>query len=132
MSSITTTPTSSRTRTVASWVLRLLLAAVFVAAGGAKLAGVPMMVEIFDQIGLGQGFRYVTGLVEVIGALWLLVPGMTALAPLWLAATMCGAILAHLLKLPTPAAPAVLLLVLSLTLAWLHRDQLVTLKARLA
>ncbi|MCP1445315.1 hypothetical protein J3D54_004447 [Pseudomonas sp. GGS8] len=33
--------------------LRLIAALAFLAAGGAKLAGVPMMVEIFEHIGLG-------------------------------------------------------------------------------
>ncbi|MBB4005571.1 putative membrane protein YphA (DoxX/SURF4 family) [Aurantimonas endophytica] len=89
-----------------------------------------MMVEIFAQIGLGQGFRYLTGIVEFIGGLWLFVPGMTALAALWLAATMVGAILAHLLVLPESGMPAAVLLALSLVLVWLHRDQLVAMKAR--
>jgi len=60
---------------IGAWVLQGLLAAAFLAAGGAKLAGVPMMVQIFDQIGMGQWFRIVTGLVEVAGAVALLVPG---------------------------------------------------------
>ncbi len=39
---------------IAAWVLRGLAAAAFLAAGGAKLAGVPMMVGIYEQIGIGQ------------------------------------------------------------------------------
>ena len=37
--------------------------------------GFPMLVEEFDKIGLGQGFRYVTGVVEIIGAIAILAPG---------------------------------------------------------
>lgn len=129
---LATSSTHSRGRTIGSWTLRILLAAVFVGAGGAKLAGVPMMVDIFQQIGLGQDFRYLTGVVEVLGAAALFVPGMTVLAALWLAVTMCGALLAHLFVLPASGVPAAVLLVLSLSLAWLHRDQLASLKARLA
>ena len=44
----------SRGRVVGAWIVQGLLAAAFLAAGGAKLAGVPMMVQIFDQIGMGQ------------------------------------------------------------------------------
>jgi len=44
---------------IGAWVLQGLLAAAFLAAGGAKLAGVPMMVQVFDQIGMGQWFRAV-------------------------------------------------------------------------
>ena len=126
------TSSPSRGRSIASWTIRVLLTAVFLAAGGAKLASLPMMVDIFGQIGQGQGFRLVTGLVEVAGALVLLVPGMTVLAALWLAATMCCAVLAHLLVLPGSALPAIVLLVLCLALAWLHRADIPTLRTRLA
>ena len=44
-------------------VLQFLLALAFLAAGGAKLAGVSDMVEVFDSIGIGQWFRLVTGAV---------------------------------------------------------------------
>ena len=53
--------------------LRILLSIAFLGAGGAKLAGVDMMVMTFDQIGWGQGFRYLTGAIEVIGVALLVV-----------------------------------------------------------
>jgi len=40
----------------------------FIGAGGTKLVGVPAMVEMFGKVGLGQWFRYVTGVLEVAGA----------------------------------------------------------------
>lgn len=120
---LTASPAPTRARTVSAWALQGLLALVFLAAGGAKLAGAPMMVQVYDLIGVGQWFRIVTGLVEVAGAVALLVPGFAGLAALWLAATMLGAVIAHLVVLPTPAAPAAVLLVLTATLAWLRRDQ---------
>jgi uncharacterized membrane protein YphA (DoxX/SURF4 family) len=120
---LTAAPAPSRARTVTAWSLQALLALVFLAAGGAKLAGVPMMVQVYDLIGVGQWFRIVTGLVEVGGAVALLIPGYAGLAALWLAGTMVGAVIAHLVVLPTPAVPAVVLLVLTAALAWLRRDQ---------
>ena len=54
--------------------LRLLLSIAFLGAGGSKLAGFEMMVMTFDQIGWGQGFRYVTGAIEVIGVVLLWLP----------------------------------------------------------
>ncbi|QDI79195.1 DoxX family protein [Methylorubrum populi] len=123
---LTASPVLSRKLNVAAWSLQVLLAIVFLAAGGAKLAGIPMMVQVYDLIGVGQWFRIVTGIVEVAGAIALLVPGYAAFAALWLACTMVGAILAHLTVLPTPAAPAAVLLVLTATLAWLRRDQIRT------
>lgn len=123
---LTASPVLSRKLNVAAWSLQVLLAIVFLAAGGAKLAGISMMVQVYDLIGVGQWFRIVTGIVEVAGAIALLVPGYAAFAALWLACTMVGAILAHLTVLPTPAAPAAVLLVLTATLAWLRRDQIRT------
>jgi putative oxidoreductase len=114
----------SRGRVVGAFILQGLLAAAFLAAGGAKLAGVPMMVQIFAQIGMGQWFRIVTGLVEVAGAVALLVPGFAALGAAWLGATMYFAVLTHLFVLHTSVTPAVILLALNVLVVWLRRDQL--------
>jgi putative oxidoreductase len=119
----------SRSRVVAAWIIQGLLAAAFLAAGGAKLAGVPMMVQIFDQIGMGQWFRIVTGLVEVIGAVALVVPGFAALGAAWLGATMFVAVLTHLFVLHSSALPAIILLALNVLVVWLRRDQLVAVLA---
>src|SRR6266852_4247545 len=114
---------------VAAWILQGLLAAAFLAAGGAKLAAVPMMVQLFDAIGFGQWFRIVTGLVEVAGAVALLVPGFAALGAAWLAATMFFAVLTHLFVLHSSALPALILLTLNVLVVWLRRDQLVAVLA---
>ena len=47
-------------------------------AGFAKLSGQPMMVETFDKIGIGQSFRFVTGGIEVVSAVLLFIPSLTA------------------------------------------------------
>ena len=122
----------ARRRVVGAWIIQGLLAAAFLAAGGAKLAGVPMMVQIFGQIGMGQWFRIVTGLVEVIGAVALVVPGLAALGAAWLGATMFFAVLTHLFILHSSALPAVILLALNVLVVWLRRDQLASTIAKLA
>ncbi|QND72837.1 DoxX family protein [Tardiphaga robiniae] len=121
-SSQTTVP--GKGRNIASWILRVLLAAAFLGAGGAKLAGVPLMIQVFDQIGVGQWFRYVTALVEISCAIALFVPVLTAPAALLLGVTTFFALLTHLFILHTSPAPAVVLLVLSFVLAWLQRHRL--------
>ena len=119
-----------RAASLATWALKILLALAFLAAAGAKLAGVPMMIQVFDQIGLGQGFRIVTALVELGGAIALFVPGLTALAALWLGVTMVWAIVAHVAVLHSSPGGAVVLLVLNLVLLWLRRSELAVLRAR--
>ncbi len=114
----------SKIRIIAAWIAQGLLAAAFLAAGGAKLAAVPMMVQIFDQIGFGQWFRIVTGLVEVVGAVALLIPGFAVVGAAWLGATMFFAVLTHLVVLHSSPAPALVLLALNVLVVWLRRDQL--------
>ena len=79
-----------------SYGIRGVLALVFLAAGGAKLAGVPVFVEGFEALGMGQWFRYVTGIVEVAGAILLWWPNRQVLGAALLGATMVGATLANL------------------------------------
>jgi uncharacterized membrane protein YphA (DoxX/SURF4 family) len=110
--------------------LQGIIAAAFLAAGAAKLAGAPFMVDLFAQIGLGQWFRVVTGVVEVVGAVALLVPGLASLGALWLGGTMIGAVATHLFVLHTSPVPAIVLGVLNALVVYLRRDELVALVHR--
>src|SRR5260221_12787834 len=95
----------SRRRVVGALILQGLLAAAFLAAGGAKLAGVPTLVQLFDQIGAGQWLRIVTGLVEVAGAVALLGPGFARLGAPRLGATMCFTVVTPVSLPHTSALP---------------------------
>lgn len=106
-------------------VAKILVTAAFVAAGLAKLAGVEMMVATFDAVGVGQWFRYVTGAIEVGGAILLWVPGRQFIGAGLLLAAMVGAVLAHLVILGTDTMlPAIILGALSGIIALSHRDQI--------
>ena len=101
---------SGRSRLLILWTLSLMTALTFIVAGGSKLAGVPAMVEIFAKIGVGQWFRYVTGLLEVTAGIGLLVSRYAFYASVALAVVMIGAIIAQLTVLAgSPAAPVALL-----------------------
>jgi putative oxidoreductase len=114
----------SRTGLIALWGLQIGLATLFLFAGGSKLAGAPAMVALFDAIGVGQWFRYVTGLVEVVSAVALLVPALASFGALLLSSTMVGAIATHLFIVGgSPALPGLLLLG-SLAVVWARRDRL--------
>lgn len=93
------------------WCVQAVLALVFVNAAWAKLVGSPEMVGLFDAIGVGQWFRYVTGILELTGAALILVPKTTKAGAALLATVMLGAVAAHLFILHAPAtAPGALLL----------------------
>lgn len=104
--------------------IKILVAAAFAAAGLAKLAGVQMMVDTFEAVGLGQWFRYLTGIIEVGSAALLFVPNKQAYGAALLVCTMIGAVLAHLFILGPGAAPALVLGVLSAVILFVHREQI--------
>src|SRR5215831_20545372 len=87
---------------VLAWLLTILLAIAFTLAGGVKLISAPPMVSEFAQIGLGQWFRYFTGLLEVSGAIGLLIPKVRFWAALQIAVVMVGATFANLTVLHLP------------------------------
>jgi putative oxidoreductase len=93
----------------------------FLMIGGMKLLGKPIMVREFEQVGLGQWFRYFTGTLEVIGAVGLLVPEFSRWAALLLAVVMAGALVAHFTVLHSPPTAALIMLALAVLIAWLRR-----------
>jgi uncharacterized membrane protein YphA (DoxX/SURF4 family) len=79
------------------------------------------MVAMFDKLGMGQWLRYVTGTIEIAGAMLLLIPRMSFFGAALLACTMLGALFAHALAIGGNPTPALVLLVLTSTIAWKRR-----------
>jgi uncharacterized membrane protein YphA (DoxX/SURF4 family) len=77
------------------WVLRVLVAGLFLFAAFAKLSGNQMMVDEFAVIGLGQWFRYLTGILELAGAILVLIPAVSVAGALILLAVDAGAFVAQ-------------------------------------
>ena len=112
---------SGKGRRITLWILSGLVALAFIGAGGPKLAGAAAMVELFDKVGLGQWFRYFTGILEVAGGVGLLISRYAFYAALLLATVMVGAIIANLTVLGTSPAAPLALFILAGTLAYLRR-----------
>jgi uncharacterized membrane protein YphA (DoxX/SURF4 family) len=109
---------------IALWVVQILLALAFLGAASGKLLGKPDMVALYDVIGIGQWFRLVTGLLEVTGAILIVIPRTKFFGAMLLVLIMVGAVLTHLFILHTaPTAPAVLLLLAGIV-AWGRRGAL--------
>ena len=114
----------SRGGLISLWAVQIALAGMFLLAGSPKLLGDPAMVGLFDAIGIGQWFRYVTGLIEVGSAVALLVPSFAVFGALALVPTMIGAVATHLFIVGgSPVLPAILL-VGSAGVVWARRHQL--------
>lgn len=118
---LTSTPgarTTGKAANIILWILQLGAAFMFLMSGYAKLSSAPQMVGLFQLIGVGQWFRYVTGALEVLGAVALLVPRFAGLGALLLVGVMVGAVLTHLLVIGGSPLMAVVLLLVSAAIAW--------------
>ncbi|GAA0211015.1 hypothetical protein GCM10010492_06020 [Saccharothrix mutabilis subsp. mutabilis] len=115
---------------VVVWALRLALAAYFLYSGWLLFG--EGFVKKFDDIGFGQWLRYVTGTLEIAGALGLLLPRLCGVAALGLFGVMVGAVSTELFILDSAEGarlPAVLGLV-ALVVAVLRRDTVKALAAQ--
>jgi uncharacterized membrane protein YphA (DoxX/SURF4 family) len=112
---------------VTLWVLQVLVAAMFLLAGYLKLASSPDMVALFAGIGIGQWFRYLTGTLEILGALALFIPRLRALGALGLAGVMIGALITDLFIVHISPLSALINLVVVVVIAWGRRRELATL-----
>jgi putative oxidoreductase len=123
-SSAVTPARAAKTVNIVLWVVQILLALAFLGAASGKLLGKPEMVGLFEAIGIGQWFRYVTGLLEAAGAVLIVVPRTKAFGAALLGVVMIGAVLTHLVILHNaPTAPAVLLILAGIV-AWARRGDL--------
>lgn len=81
-------------------VVQVVLGLLFVLIGSAAVAGMKMLVENFRRFGYPQWFRVVTGSLEVLGGIGLLIgiwlPWLAELASAGLTLVMLGAVLTHL------------------------------------
>jgi len=112
-----------RAALIALWLTQVALAAMFVMAGGSKLAGVPAMVSLFDAIGVGQWFRYVTGVIELASGIALLIPSAALFGALLLIPTMLGAIATNVFIVHASPVVPLLLLLAAAAVAWARRHQ---------
>src|SRR6476659_6732464 len=116
---------------VGLWVLQIGAAGMFLMVGFFKLAGDPRMVGLFDAIGVGQWFRYVTGSLEVLGALLLLIPRLSGLGALLLVGVMLGAVPTHLFVVGGSPLQAIILLIVTGVVAWGRRKRTMNILAGL-
>jgi putative oxidoreductase len=116
---------------VGLWILQIGAAGMFLTVGFLKLSGDPQMVALFQAIGLGQWFRHVTGSLEVLGAVLLLIPRLTGLGALLLVGVTLGAVTTHLFVIGGNPLPAIILLIVTGIIAWGRRERTIKLLAKI-
>jgi putative oxidoreductase len=107
-----------RRQLIALECTELALAGVFFLVGGAKLIGRHDMVELFRSIGVGQWLRYVTGIFEVVGAAFMVVPLASGASAVALGTVMIAATLIELFVLRRPPIAAMACLSAHTYVAW--------------
>src|SRR6266850_2685914 len=108
---------------VVLWVLQIAAAGMFLMVGFLKLSGNAQLVGLFEAIGLGQWLRYLTGTLEVAGALLLLIPRTSGLGALMLAGVMICAVVTHVFIVGGSPLGATILLVVTGLVAWGRRQR---------
>ncbi|MDC0239701.1 DoxX family protein [Candidatus Thioglobus sp.] len=104
--------------------IKILVSVAFLGAGLSKLAGVEMMVTTYEEIGFGQWFRYLTGVIEVGSVILLWLGSKQVFGAVLLVCTMLGAVLTHYFILGPSAVPAIVLGLLSAYILYYYRGQL--------
>jgi uncharacterized membrane protein YphA (DoxX/SURF4 family) len=114
--------TTGKIINVVLWVLQIGAAGMFLMVGFLKLSGNAQLVGLFQAIGLGQWFRYLTGSLEVAGAILLLLPRTSGLGALMLAGVMTCAVVTHVFIVGGSPLGAIILLVVTGVVAWGRRQ----------
>lgn len=93
-----------------AWTLQVALALVFLMTAYRKFSGYHEAVATIEALGTGQWLRILIGVLELAGAIGLLVPRLAIAAASGLALLMAGATCTHLFFVPGSVVPALALL----------------------
>lgn len=86
----------SKTKNIVSWIIQILVAALFVMASLPKLMSQPEVIENFKRWGMPDKIHLLIGAFELLGAIGLLIPRLAGLAAIGLIFIMIGAAFTHL------------------------------------
>lgn len=111
--------------------IRTLLAIIFGVTGLNFLLGTGQIVDLFEQIGLGQGLRFVSGLLALWSGILLLIPSRAVVGSAMATAGSLGALLLQaFLAVGTPAATLVIAFLSGISLVQAQLDAPITTRKR--
>ncbi len=122
-----------------SIALRLVAAIIMLQTLYFKFTAQPESVFIFSQVGMEPWGRIGTGLAELVASILLLIPATITLGALLATGIMLGAVVTHAFILGIDVqgdggqlfAYAMIILIASLILLYIHKEQLTAFKSRL-
>ncbi len=109
-----------RKNALSDWLLRGAIGAIFILEGADKFGAGSGWVKLFQEIGFGQWFRYLTGVVELVGGVLVLIPRTVTAGLTLLACTMGSAalLLAFRVGRPQDSVFSAALLVCLIAVLW--------------
>jgi putative oxidoreductase len=118
-------------KNIISWILRILATVILWQTLYFKFTAAPESVALFSKLGAEPWGRIGTGIVELIAGFLLMVPSTVFIGALLGTGLMSGAILSHLLVIGIASQGdggylftlAIIVLICSVSLLWLHRAQ---------
>lgn len=113
-----------RSTHVVAWSLQVGLGLLIAMGGAAKLGGDAAMVQLFDQLGVGQWFRLAVGALEVAGGIGLLAPRLRALAAAGLVVLLLCATAVNLTVLDASPVLSLVLATVAAVILWVRRREL--------
>ncbi len=118
---------SEPSNVVGDWAIRIGVGSAYIVFGLEKFSSTPgsHWVELFGEIGAGDWFRYLTGVIEILGGLLVVIPKTAGIGLIVLALTMAGAVLivALIMGRPTDSIfPGIFLLGLIGLFIWNRRN----------
>ncbi len=119
-----TEPSTSRATGIAIWVLRVIVGGLFLFAAYMKLSGQQMMIDEFGTVGLGQWFRYFTGLLELAGGILVLIPAWSLIGALIVLVVDIGAFFAQVFVIRMDFIHTIVIGAVILVLIYLQRGSL--------
>jgi|SRR5580700_6639300 putative oxidoreductase len=113
----------TRNRSIALWTLQILLALLFLLQAWMKLSGSPTWIARFQRWGYPEHFYLAVGLIELLGAVALVVPRLTRIGAGALTVVMFGAAATHLIHREPQVVTALVLIVLLSIIFYVRRAQ---------
>jgi putative oxidoreductase len=120
----TTTAPTARWKTIGFRVVTIALGLWLLLAAALKFAGIEQMVQLFDAIGIGQWFRIVTGLCELVSGFLLLFPATIGVGALLGFGIMVGATIINIFILHVDFIHSSIPAIIFAIIAWTRRGQL--------
>lgn len=116
---------------ILSWILQIITAIILFQTLFFKFSGATESIELFTKIGVEPWGRYLTGIVELITGILVLIPRTVLIGAIIGTATMIGAILSHLVVIGIESqndggllfSLAIIVLVCSIGLIYIHKSQ---------